>query len=86
MAIIFFLIYHIISTVAEKTAKDGAISSAVGMWMAIIVLTPLAAFLTYKSTTDSALFDIDQYKLKVEAAWKWIKEKLAKKNKLKESH
>jgi lipopolysaccharide export system permease protein len=54
--------------------------------MAIIVLTPLAAFLTYKSTTDSALFDIDQYKLKVEAACKWIKEKLAKKNKLKESH
>ncbi|WP_293956692.1 MULTISPECIES: LptF/LptG family permease [unclassified Sphingobacterium] len=86
MAIIFFLIYHIISTVAEKTAKDGAISSGMGMWMAIIVLTPLAAFLTYKSTTDSALFDIDQYKLKVEAAWKWIKEKFSKKNNLKESH
>ena len=86
MAIIFFLIYHIISTVAEKTAKDGAISSGVGMWMAIIVLTPLAAFLTYKSTTDSALFDIDQYKIKAQAAWNWVKDKFSKKNKLKESH
>ena len=73
MAIIFFLIYHIISTVAEKSARDGALTPMVGMWMAIIVLTPLAAFLTYKSTTDSALFDIDQYKIKAQLVWKWIK-------------
>lgn len=76
ISIIFFLIYHIISTVAEKSAKDGAISPFWGMWMAIIVLSPLAAFLTYKSTTDSALFDIDQYKIKAQYALSWIKEKL----------
>lgn len=76
ISIIFFLIYHIISTVAEKSAKDGAITPLWGMWMAIIVLTPLAAFLTYKSTTDSALFDIDQYKIKAQYALSWIKEKL----------
>ena len=52
MSIIFFLVYHIISTVAEKSAKDGALSPFWGMWMAIVVLTPLAVFLTYKSTTD----------------------------------
>ncbi|UIR55016.1 LptF/LptG family permease [Sphingobacterium sp. SRCM116780] len=79
MAIIFFLIYHIISTVAEKSAKDGGISPILGMWMAIIVLSPLAAFLTYKSTTDSALFDIDQYKIKAEAGWNWIKNKFGQK-------
>ncbi|MCA5006261.1 LptF/LptG family permease [Sphingobacterium bovistauri] len=76
MSIIFFLIYHIISTVAEKSAKDGAITAFWGMWMAIIVLTPLAAFLTYKSTTDSALFDAAQYKLKMQYALDWIKSKL----------
>ena len=75
MSIIFFLIYHIISTVAEKSAKDGAITPFWGMWMAIIVLAPLAAFLTYKSTTDSTLFDAGQYKLKAEKAWEWIKTK-----------
>src|SRR5690606_29217927 len=57
VAIIFFLIYHIISTMAEKAAKDGSMDPLIGMWMAVIVLTPLAIFLTYKSTTDSALFD-----------------------------
>lgn len=75
MSIIFFLIYHIISTVSEKSAKDGAITPFWGMWMAIIVLTPLAIFLTYKSTTDSALFDSSQYKLKVQFALNWFKEK-----------
>lgn len=82
ISIIFFLIYHIISTVAEKSAKDGAITPFWGMWMAIIVLAPLSAFLTYKSTTDSALFDIDQYKIKAQLAWAWMKDKFTKKSKL----
>jgi lipopolysaccharide export system permease protein len=32
--------------------------------------------LTYKSTTDSTLFDSGQYKLKAEMLLAWIKEKL----------
>lgn len=82
VAIIFFLIYHIISTMAEKAAKDGSLDPMLGMWMAIIVLSPLAAFLTYKSTTDSSLFDIDQYKLKLEAFWKKLSSRFNKKKKL----
>jgi len=84
VAIIFFLIFHIISTVAEKSAKDDSLSPVLGMWMAIIVLTPLAIFLTYKSTSDSALFDIDQYKIKAQNALNWIKNKL-KTNKTKDN-
>lgn len=64
MAICFFLIYHVIATLAEKAAKDASLTPLWGMWMAIIVLTPLAIFLTYKSTSDSAIFDVDQYKQK----------------------
>ncbi len=78
MSIIFFLIYHIISTMSEKAAKDASLSPVVGMWMAIIVLTPLAIFLTYKSTTDSSLFDIEQYKLKVQYFVNTIKNKFSK--------
>ncbi len=76
MSIIFFLIYHIISSIAEKSARDGAITPFWGMWMAVVILTPLAIFLTYKSTTDSTLFDSGQYKLKAEMLLAWIKEKL----------
>lgn len=62
VSVIFFLIYHIISTVGEKSAKEGNLSPVVGMWMAIFILTPLGLFLTYKATIDSALFDVDVYK------------------------
>lgn len=47
-----------------------------GMWLAIIILTPLAIFLAYKATTDSSLFDIDQYRIKLNKAWEWTKNKL----------
>jgi len=62
MAVMFFLIYHIISTVAEKSAVQGNINPVVGIWLAILVLSPLGAFLTYKATVDSALFDMNYYK------------------------
>lgn len=62
IAVVFFLIYHIISTVAEKSAKEGSLDPVFGMWMAIIILSPLGIFLTYKATVDSAIFDIDYYK------------------------
>lgn len=76
MAIIFFLIYHIISTVAEKSAREGNIDIFTGMWFAIIVLTPLAVFLTYKAATDSALLDLEQYRLKFEKIKAFVFKKL----------
>lgn len=62
MAIVFFLLYHIITTVAEKSALTGTLLPFLGMWLAIIVLSPLGAFLTYKATVDSALFDVNYFK------------------------
>ena len=79
MAIIFFLIFHIISTVAEKSAKEGSIDPILGMWTAIIVLTPLGIFLTYKAATDSALFDVDYYRLWVKSSFNKLKSIFSKK-------
>ncbi|WP_184465200.1 LptF/LptG family permease [Pedobacter sp. AK013] len=62
VAICFFLVYHIITTVAEKSAREGNLNPIFGMWIAVIVLSPLAAFLTYKATVDSALFDVNYYR------------------------
>lgn len=76
IAIVFFLIYHIVSTVAEKSAKEGSLDPVFGMWTAIVVLTPLGIFLTYKATVDSALFDLDSYKQLVVGLFK-KKDKIA---------
>lgn len=62
VAIVFFLLYHIIATVAEKSATQGSLTPFFGMWLAIIILSPLGAFLTYKATVDSALFDVNYFK------------------------
>jgi len=62
MAIVFFLLYHIIATVSEKSATTGSLLPFFGMWLAIFILSPLGAFLTYKATVDSALFDVGYFK------------------------
>ena len=62
MSVLFFLLYHIISTIGEKSVKEGTLSPMLGMWIAIFSLSPLGAFLTYKATVDSVLFDLDYYK------------------------
>ena len=71
ISVVFFLIYHIISTIGEKYAKEGDLSPILGMWIAIIVLSPVGAFLTYKASVDSVLFDVDLYK-------RWFKNVLKK--------
>jgi lipopolysaccharide export system permease protein len=62
VSVIFFLIYYIISTIGEKSVKDGDISPFIGMWIAILVLTPIGIFLSYKAANDSVLFDMEAYK------------------------
>jgi lipopolysaccharide export system permease protein len=70
MSVIFFLIYYTISTIAEKSAKEGSISPGMGMWIAIIILAPLGIFLTYKATMDSALFNVEYYKQAIQGLYK----------------
>ena len=62
VSVAFFLIYHIIGTIGEKSAKEGDLSPFIGAWMAIVFLLPIGIFLTYKAATDSALLDMDMYK------------------------
>lgn len=61
VAIVFFLIFHLLSMFGEKFVKQGILSPAMGMWLAIIVLAPVGAFLTYKAMHDSQLFNKDFY-------------------------
>lgn len=62
VSVIFFLIYYIISTIGEKSVKAGDVPPLIGMWIAIIILTPIGIFLSYKAATDSVIFDSEMYK------------------------
>ena len=78
ISIIFFLIFHMTSITGEKMAKNNQLEVWIGMWLSSAVLLPIGAFLTYKATTDSAIFDSGFYKsklaklLKIGFINKWI--------------
>ena len=61
VSVIFFVIYYIISLSGEKFAKEGTWNAVYGMWLSTFILTPIAAYLTYKATNDSSLLDTDWY-------------------------
>ena len=61
IAIVFFLIFHLLNMFGEKFVKTEILSPFVGMWLAIIVLTPVGIFFTYKAMNDSQLFNKDLY-------------------------
>lgn len=60
-AIIFFLIFHIISFSTEKLVIAGEVQPWPGMWISSMVLLPIGIVLTWKASTDSPLFDADAY-------------------------
>jgi len=61
VSVAFFLIFYVLSIIGEKSAKEGAMQAFEGAWLASMVLLPIGAFLTYKATRDSVLFDFDFY-------------------------
>lgn len=61
VAIVFFLIFHLLNMFGEKFVKDNFLSPFVGMWLSVLVLIPVGIFLTYKAMHDSQLFSKEFY-------------------------
>lgn len=61
VSVVIFLIYHVISYSFEKLGRELVWSPFRAMWTANLLLLPIGIFLTYKSATDSALFNIELY-------------------------
>ncbi|MDC0249438.1 LptF/LptG family permease [Flavobacteriales bacterium] len=57
ISVFFFLIYHVLSIIGEKSAKDLSMQAYEGMWLANIVFAPIALFLIYTAKNDVQLFD-----------------------------
>lgn len=73
VSVVFFVIYYIISLSGEKLAKEGTWPAFYGIWLSTFILTPIAIYLTYKATNDSALFDMDWYRNRFKAIGGWLK-------------
>ncbi len=61
VAIVFFLIFHLLNMFGEKFVKESLTSPLIGMWLSVAVLVPIGIFLTYKAMHDSTLFNKEYY-------------------------
>lgn len=61
IAVIFFLIFHLLNMFGEKLAKKGGLTPFEGVWLSTFVLVPVGIFLTYKAMHDSQLFNQEYY-------------------------
>ncbi len=61
VAIVFFLIFHLLNMFGEKFVKEEIATPFTGMWLSVLVLIPIGFFLTYKAMHDSQLFNKELY-------------------------
>ena len=57
ISVLFFILFHVINMIGEKSAKDLSMQALEGMWLANLVFLPLAIFLIFKAMNDTKIFD-----------------------------
>ncbi len=61
ISVLFFIAYYIISMTSERFSKELVLTPFWGMWLSSLIILPLGIILTYKATTDSSVFNIENY-------------------------
>lgn len=63
ISVFLFIVYYILDNSGYKMARDAKLEIWQGIWLSSFVLFPLGIFFTYKAVNDSAVFNIDAYKI-----------------------
>jgi lipopolysaccharide export system permease protein len=61
-AALLFLVYFVLISTGESLATSQVVSPFVGMWLASLILTPIALLLTRAAANDSPIFDASKWK------------------------
>jgi lipopolysaccharide export system permease protein len=61
VAVIFFVIFHILNLGGWKMAEGMILPAWIGVWLPIIVMTPIAILLIRMARNDAAVFRIEAY-------------------------
>ncbi|MBR4491767.1 MAG: LptF/LptG family permease, partial [Bacteroidales bacterium] len=62
ISILIFVFYWVVSTIGERMARIGSLTSAQGMWISSLILLPIGLFLIFKSTRESQWLEFFQQK------------------------
>ena len=63
ISVLFFVLYYVINISGSKLARDGAVETPIGVFIACGVIAPIGVFLTWKALRDAELFNMDQFKI-----------------------
>lgn len=61
VSVLIFIVYHVTSYSFEKMGRHMILDPFVAMWAANFILLPIGVWLTYKSATDSVIFNSEVY-------------------------
>ncbi len=61
IAVVFFLIFHLLNMFGIKFAENDVTTPLLGMWLSTFILIPIGFFFTYKAMHDSQLFNQESY-------------------------
>ncbi len=61
IAVVFFVMFHILNITGEKLAKSATVAPWLGMWMSTFALLPLAFWLIVAARNDSRIFAKEWY-------------------------
>jgi lipopolysaccharide export system permease protein len=59
VAILFFIVYYVLSIMGEKYGKEFIMPVGLGMWLATVVLLPVGLLFLYQAYNDSGLLELD---------------------------
>jgi lipopolysaccharide export system permease protein len=62
ISVLVFIVYYILDNSAYRMSRQGSWPVWIGHWLAVVTMTPLAVFVTYKAMNDSMVFNADGWK------------------------
>lgn len=57
VSVLFFILFYVLMIQGKKFAKNDVLPVFVGVWLPVLVLAPIAAFLTRQATTDRRILE-----------------------------
>lgn len=70
IAVLLFLLYHILTMTGERMAKSGSVDAFTGMWFSAFILTPIALLVTWLAAKES---NLATFKKMFGGIWRFLK-------------
>ncbi len=77
VSVFFFIIFYVLTVIADKWAKASVMEGAYAAWVADLVLLPFGLIFLYQARRDAKLFDADFYEVWLQKLKDWWDKKKA---------